>query len=137
MAADLRHSSTTIDKLLYWLLEETMASMTLDLYRRLRPIQRRLRLRDTLGLAQRTAWLPGTLCVLVQALGHLVPIAYLVWWSLLPLVLWLGALLGFLLLRRIAPPVAARRADLMLGLRERFSTALELDGKPDLDEVEQ
>ncbi|PLS80506.1 MAG: hypothetical protein CYG59_07515, partial [Chloroflexi bacterium] len=114
-----------------------MASTTFDLQRHLRPLQRRLRLRDTLALAQRSAWLPGTLCVLVQAVGRLVPIPHLVFWSLAPLGLWLAGLLGYLLVRRITPVKAARRADLMLGLRERFSTALELNTKPELDEVEQ
>ena len=101
-----------------------MASTTYDLQRRLRPIQRRLRLRDTLQLAQRTAWFPGTGFVLMQAIGRIVPIANLLIWSLAPLVVWAPALAIYLIIHRLSPTTAARRADLLLELRERFSTAL-------------
>ncbi len=113
-----------------------ISSQTL-LHAHLRPLAWRLRLRDTLALVQRTAWVPGAGFIAIQLVGRLVPITRLAWWSLLPLALWLLGLLGYLLLHRLSEAVAARRVDHLLDLRERLSTALELSARPPEDEVEE
>lgn len=93
--------------------------------RRLRPMRRRLRLRDTLLLASRSLWIGLAGFALVQLLGWLTPIPNLLAWSLLPPALWLAAIVAQAL--RPLPAVrVAQRVDAELGLHERLSTALEL-----------
>src|SRR5687767_5159585 len=101
------------------------ASQTL-LHTRLRPFAWRLRVRDTLQLFQRSAFIPGAGLIAVQIVGRLVPIPNLLWWSLLPVALWAVGLLIYLASRRLGATATARRVDHMLDLRERLSTALEL-----------
>src|SRR5947207_677215 len=100
------------------------------LQRRLRPMALRLRLRDTLLLASRTLWVGLAGGALVQVAGRLLPVPNLLLWSLVPLALWLVAMLGYLLLRPLPVRRVAQRVDSALELRERLSTALELSGQP-------
>lgn len=106
-------------------------SPTTDIQRSLRPMARRLRLRDTLRLVSRTLWMPLAASALLQVVGRLVPIANLLVWTALPLLVWVLAMAGSLLFRRMPLANVARRIDEMLGLRERLSTALELGGHAD------
>ncbi len=96
------------------------------LRRHLRPLSIKLRINDGLVLASRTLWLALTVGALVAAAGWITPIPYLVWWSLTPLVIWLVVMIGFVLLKPLPPRRAAQRIDLLLNLRERLSTAIEL-----------
>jgi len=96
--------------------------------RRLRPMRGRLRLGDTLLLASQTLWIGCASFALVQLVGRLVPIPNLLLWSLLPPVLWLLAILVYLLARPLPARRVAQRVDSALGLRERLATALELSG---------
>src|SRR4051812_7013665 len=97
--------------------------------RRLRPMRGRLRLGDTLLLASRTLWLGLSGFALVQLIGRLVPIPNLLLLSLLPIALWLVAMLGYLLVRPLPVRRVAQRVDSALNLRERLATALELSGQ--------
>ncbi len=94
--------------------------------RHLRPLSIKLRINDGLVLASRTLWLALTVCVLVAAVGWLTPIPNLIWWALVPIALWLMIVIGFILFRPLPLRRAAQRIDLMLNLRERLSTAIEL-----------
>lgn len=92
----------------------------------LRAMGRRLRLQDGLLFASRTLWLGLAGAGLVLVAGRLWPIEHLGYWAGVPLLIWLVAGLGYALLRPLPPVTVARRADIMLGLSERLSTALEL-----------
>ncbi len=106
------------------------------LYLRLRPFAWRLRLRDTFGYAQRTAWFPGLGLVALQLAGHLLPIPHLNWWSWLPALVWLGGMCLLLIAWHQPPVNTARRVDQLLGLRERLSTALEHADDPSTEPIE-
>jgi hypothetical protein len=97
-----------------------------DLVQYLRPLGRRLRLREAQLLAARTLWLPLLAAALVLLAGRLVPLAGYSRIAWLPLALWLVAVPGYGLLRPLAPARVARHTDAALGLRDRLSTALEL-----------
>lgn len=97
--------------------------------RRLRPMRARLRLRDWLLLITRTLWIAPGGFALMQLLGRLTPIPNLLIWSLVPPALWLLAMLGYGLFRRLPIGQVARRVDAELGLRERLATAIELSGQ--------
>jgi hypothetical protein len=92
----------------------------------LRAIGRRLRLRDSLLFVTRTLWLGLAGAGIVLIAGRLWPIEHLWWWASVPLLIWLIAVMGYALIRPLPPLSVARRADLMLRLKERLSTALEL-----------
>jgi hypothetical protein len=92
----------------------------------LRPLGRRLRLRDGHLLATRTLWLPLLAAALIQLLGRLFPLLGYDRLAWTPLALWLVLVLGYGLLRPLPPFRVARRADAELGLRDRLATALEL-----------
>ena len=94
------------------------------LRRRLRPLATRLRLRDTLLLASRTLWIGAAGFALVQIAGRLLPIPNLLLWSLVPPLLWVLVILGYLLVRPLPLPRVAQRVDSALDLRERLATAL-------------
>jgi uncharacterized protein YfkK (UPF0435 family) len=94
--------------------------------RYVRPLSIKLRINDGLVLASRTLWLALTVCVLVAAVGWLTPIPNLIWWALMPIVLWLMVIIGFIVFRPLPLRRAAQRIDLLLNLRERLSTAIEL-----------
>ncbi len=95
--------------------------------------RRRLRLRDGWLLAQRTLWLALAATVVILLLGRFLPIGRLeVWeavpvWALAPPAIWLCAVLGFGLFRPQHLMRVAQRVDLELELKERLSTALELE----------
>ncbi|HEX9438965.1 MAG TPA: hypothetical protein VF909_04745, partial [Roseiflexaceae bacterium] len=110
------------------------------LRRRLRPLAMRLRLRDTLLLASRTLWIGAAGFALVQIAGRLLPIPNLLLWSLVPPLLWVLVILGYLLVRPLPLPRVAQRVDSALDLRERLATALELSRRAEqepLDEQQQ
>ncbi len=92
----------------------------------LRPLGRRLRLRDGHSLITRTLWLPLLAVALIQLLGRLIPLAGYDRLAWTPLALWLLLAPGYGLLRPLPPSRVARRADAELGLRDRLATALEL-----------
>src|SRR5690349_4663050 len=94
-------------------------ALTTDRYlqRRLRPMATRLRLRDTLLLGSRTLWVGAAGFALVQIAGRLLPIPNLLIWSLGPLLLWLMAILGYLLVRPLSAARVAQRVDTALDLR--------------------
>src|SRR5690606_27048880 len=80
-------------------------------------------------LASRTLWIGFAGFALIQIIGRFVPIPSLLFWSLVPLVLWLLAMVGFWLFRPLPIDQVARRVDAHLELRERLSTALELQNR--------
>jgi hypothetical protein len=99
----------------------------------LTPIRRRIRLRDGWLLAQRTLWiaLGGMIGFLV--VGRLVPILGLKLWALLPIALWLCAVITYTIFVPRPLSSISRQVDWELGLKERLSTAyeIELRGDPD------
>ena len=109
--------------------ERDTGTQTRDLIPYLRQVGRRLRLRDGLELAARSAWMPLSLACAILAFARLLPLPrYDLWaWSL-PAA-WLCALSFYMLLRRQAVDRVAQRVDRELGLHERLSTALALDGR--------
>jgi len=98
----------------------------------LRPLGRRLRLRDGHLLMARTLWLPLLAAALIQLLGRLIPLPGYDWLAWTPLALWFVLVPGYGLLRPLPPSRVARRADAEMGLRDRLATALEL-GHGDLE----
>ncbi|MEZ4836830.1 MAG: hypothetical protein R2873_33365 [Caldilineaceae bacterium] len=84
---------------------------------------RRLRLRDGWRLAQRTLWIALAVAVFVQIIARLWPVDNAIWWTLIPLVLWLPAVAVWTLARPLSPSQIARRVDVELHLKERLSTA--------------
>ncbi len=97
-----------------------------ELRRKLSPLGLRLRLGDTLLFASATFWIATLAALGVLIAGRLTPIANLLMWAAVPLVVWLLVVLGYVLLRPLSPERIARRVDASLDLRERLSTALEL-----------
>ncbi len=94
----------------------------------LRPLGRRLRLRDSHQLAIRTLWLPLLATALVLLTGRLTPLPHYDRWAAVPLMGWTVILLAYSLLRPMPPRRVARRTDQALGLKDRLATALELTG---------
>jgi septal ring factor EnvC (AmiA/AmiB activator) len=90
--------------------------------------RRRLRLRDGWLLAQRSLWIPALVSLLVQLAGRLFPIAGLWLLTLLPFGFWLVIIIGYAQFAPMTIMHTARRLDLELGLHERLSTALALQG---------
>lgn len=97
----------------------------------LRPIGRRLRLRDGVELAARFAWIPLLAMGAVLLIGRLLPWPHNAWWAWSLPLMWLAGVSVWTLARPQTLMDVARRADLELALRERLSTALELaqDGR--------
>ncbi|MDW8144715.1 MAG: hypothetical protein RMJ48_00195 [Roseiflexaceae bacterium] len=96
------------------------------LQQRLRPMARRLRLRDTLWFASSTLWIAALASLALQIAGRLFPIPGLLWISLAPLALWALIVAGYLAVRPLPPICVAQRLDTLLDARERLATALEL-----------
>ena len=92
-------------------------------------LRRRLRLQDGWLLAQRTVWisLAGSLSVMIA--GRLWPIEQLWLWTRIPILLWLCAVLVYSIFRPQKLTQIAQRVDLELDLKERLSTAFELESK--------
>lgn len=90
-------------------------------------LRHRLRLRDGWLLAQRTLWILLSVMSGILWIGRLVPIQGLDRWVLILIIFWLCALLLYSLLRPRSLPDIAREVDLELGLKERLSTAIELE----------
>ena len=91
--------------------------------------RRRLRLRDGWLLAQRSLWLAMAVAIGILGIGRLVPIWNVHSWAFAPLIFWLCAVSGYSLLRPRALKKIAQEVDLELGLKERFSTAIELEAQ--------
>jgi hypothetical protein len=103
-------------------------SLPLDLGVSLARFGRRLRLRDGTRLAQRSLWLPALAAGLAQLAGRIWPLAHPWLWSLAPFGAWFLAVAATSLLRPLPLPRVARRVDVEIGLKERLSTALFLEG---------
>ncbi|MBN1660224.1 MAG: hypothetical protein JXA93_17625 [Anaerolineae bacterium] len=86
-----------------------------------------MRLRDGWLLAQRSLWVTLLAAVLIQLTGRLWPVPNLRLWTLVPLITWLVAMPALTFLRPLSLLRIARRTDLELGLKERISTAWELE----------
>jgi hypothetical protein len=98
-----------------------------ELNQHLGRLGRRLRWRDGIYLAQKTAWMPILASLSIHLAGRLLPIQNLNVWMLIPLPAWLFGLLSFSLLRPLHHLAIARRLDHELGLRERLGTAYLLE----------
>lgn len=92
-------------------------------------LRRRLRLRDGWLLAQRTLWiaLVGVVCIL--GIGRLIPIEHLTIWAIAPTALWLCANLVYSIFHPRPLNKVAQEIDLELSLKERLSTATELEAQ--------
>ena len=86
--------------------------------RQLRPMRRRLRVGDTLLFASRSLWMATVASLLIAGIGHLRPIPNLRLWTLLPLAIWLVAVIGYMVFRPLPLRRVAQRVDSALGLRE-------------------
>ena len=92
----------------------------------LKRLGRRLRLRDGWQAVQRSLWTACAAALVIQVAGRVWPIADLLRWTLVPLVVWLPLVVGWALLRPASHARVARRCDLELGLKERLATAVVL-----------
>jgi len=101
-----------------------------ELTRFLQQGRRRLRWRDTWGNAQRTLWLPLAAGILLQGAGRVWPIPLLNSWLAFLFAMWFLGLSLAWLVQRPSLYQAAVRLDLELGLKERLSTAWELQHNP-------
>ena len=90
-------------------------------------LRRRLRLRSTWLLFQRTLWISLVMVIGILFIGRFIPIQGLRLWAISPPIIWLCAVLLYSLLRPRSFSTIAQEVDLELGLKERLSTALELD----------
>jgi chemotaxis protein histidine kinase CheA len=99
-----------------------------ELIPQLATLRWRLRLRDGWHLLQRAAWLVGLGMVAFMLLGRVLPIDQLRFWTWagFPL-LGLGTILIYSIFHRMSLNRVAQRVDLELGLKERLSTAFELE----------
>jgi hypothetical protein len=97
----------------------------------LRPLGRRLRVRDAFNLAQAWFWLAMLGALGLQVIGRVWPVENLWFWSAAPLMLWAVLVAGFAFLRPLPEMRVARRLDAELALKERLSTALALPAQVD------
>lgn len=88
--------------------------------------RRRLFWRTAWSNVQRTLWLPFLASVLLLIAGRIFPIPQLRLWLVAPFLLWSVSLLGAVLRGRLSLHQAAIRLDRELHLKERLSTAWEL-----------
>ena len=102
-----------------------MKSSALATY--LRALRLRLRLRDGWLLAQQTLWVALVGVISILGIGRLIPIGNLFYWAFSCLILWLCANFVFSLFRPRPLNIIAQKVDLELGLKERLSTAIELE----------
>ena len=109
-------------------MEHLAALSTTSLTPHLARLGRRLRLRDGWRLAQDSLWGACATMVLIQLAGRLWPISTLWLWTLAPLALWGVGIAAISLFRPMSPSRVARRTDIELGLKERLSTAVMLEG---------
>ena len=86
----------------------------------------RLRLSDTLLFASRSLWMGAVGFMLIALTGRFVPIVNLRLWAGAPLLIWALIVCGYALLRPLPLRRVAQRVDVLLDLRERLSTAIEL-----------
>jgi hypothetical protein len=93
----------------------------------LRSAGRHLRYYDGLIQIQHTLWIPASAMLAALLAGRIWPIEKLGIWIWSPLVLWGLIMLLNTILKQLSPQVVARRYDAALGLKERLSTAVELN----------
>ncbi|MEI7644982.1 MAG: hypothetical protein WCJ55_11940 [Chloroflexales bacterium] len=105
--------------------------------RRLGPMGLRLRLGDALLFASRTLWAGAVGFALIALAGRLMPIISLRLWACAPLMIWVLIVLGYALLVPLPLRRVAQRVDILLDLRERLSTALELQQQQARDPLSQ
>ncbi len=91
-------------------------------------IGRRLRVRDGVWWLARSAWVPLAYAAAVLLLSRVIPWPRYRLWAWLPVALWPILVSLYAALRPQRPIDVARRADAILGLKDRLSTALELSG---------
>jgi hypothetical protein len=92
-------------------------------------LRRRLRLRAAWLSIQRTIWIPLVVVIGIQIVGRLVPIQGLSLWAISPFIVWFCAICFYSLLYLRSFPDLAQEVDLELSLKERLSTALELNSQ--------
>lgn len=103
-----------------------MTTQQTQLKEHLERMGRYLRLRDGLRLAIRALWVALAGVVLIELAARYWPIPDRHLWAAAPLELWLVGVGLYSLLRPMPPARIARRLDRELGLKDRLSTALEL-----------
>jgi hypothetical protein len=97
-----------------------------DLHSYLEDFRRRIRWRDGCLLVQRSFWIALAVAIPIQVVGRFWPLAHLPVWVLVPILLWLVLIMGFIWLQPMSLMLAARRVDAELRLKERLSTAVYL-----------
>ena len=101
-----------------------MSSSPDELHLFLRRFRRRLRLCDGWLLAQRALWIVALTVLLVVLAARLWPVENVWLWASLPSAILLLAVVGYSAFRFQPLLRTARRVDLVLGLKERLSTAV-------------
>jgi hypothetical protein len=101
-----------------------MSSSPDELQLFLRRFRRRLRLCDGWLLAQRALWIVALTVLSVVLAARLWPVENVWLWASLPSAIWLLAVVGYSAFRFQPLLRTARRVDLVLGLKERLSTAV-------------
>ncbi|NJN97497.1 MAG: hypothetical protein HC875_27155, partial [Anaerolineales bacterium] len=97
------------------------------LHSHLARLGRRLRWRDGLHLAVSTLWPALLLAALVEIAARFWPIPDRHLWAAIPLEIWLPGVILYILFRPFPLTQTARRLDQELHLKDRLSTALELE----------
>lgn len=97
------------------------------LHAHLTRLSRRLRWRDGLHLAVSTLWPALLLAALIEIAARLWPIPDRHLWAATPLEIWLLGIILYTLIRPLPLTQIARRLDQELHLKDRLSTALELE----------
>ncbi len=92
----------------------------------LRPLGRRLRLRNGHKLMIHSLWLPFLVAALVLSLSRLTPLSHYKTLAWTPLALWAVSVTGYSLLHPLPPARVAHATDTELRLRDRLATAIEL-----------
>jgi hypothetical protein len=106
-----------------------MTEMEKSLVLLLRPLRRRLRLRDGHRLMVRTLWMPALAAVVLLLTSRLVALSNYRTLAWAPLVVWAVVVPGYSLLRPLPLLGVARRVDAELSLCDRLATALELGSR--------
>ncbi|MDW8098703.1 MAG: hypothetical protein RML36_04350 [Anaerolineae bacterium] len=104
----------------------TVATSVDQLTAFLRPIGRRLRLRDGVELTTRFAWISLVSTCATLLISRMLPWPHYAWWAWASPLAWLAGVFAWTLARPQALMDVARRADVELALKERLSTAVEL-----------
>ena len=89
---------------------------------------------DGWNYIQSTAWITASIISLLNIFGRIWPIKLLGLMSLSGIGIWVITLLIFLLLRPRTPQTVAWRVDQDLNLKERFSSAVQLSQKKNIQD---